>query len=210
MTLKLWGRASSVNVQKVLWALVELDLPFERIDAGGKFGVVDTDPFGRMNPVRRVPVLQDGDFTLWESQAVLRYLAQREGRLLPKDLQGRAIADQWLAFVDTTLMGPFIGVFWQLVRMPEPKRDLAALQAHRKALTVALGMLDGRLREAKWLGGGEFGIADIAAGSILHRIMDLGLMPAEMSGVERWRLAIEHRHGYQVHVAVSYDELRAG
>lgn len=209
MTLKLWGRASSVNVQKVLWALVELDLPFERIDAGGKFGVVGTDPFGRMNPVRRVPVLQDDDFTLWESQAILRYLAQREGCLMPKDVRGQAIADQWLAFVDTTLMPPFIGVFWQLVRMPEPKRDAAALRAHQSALTAALGVLDGRLREADWLGGAEFGIADIAAGSVLYRIADLGLMPAETHGVARWHRAIEHRHGFQKHVAVSYDELRA-
>ncbi|WP_162300774.1 glutathione S-transferase family protein [Alkalilacustris brevis] len=210
MTLQLWGRASSVNVQKVLWALDELGLQYERHDAGGKYGVVDTDEFVRLNPNRRVPVLQDGALTLWESQAILRYLALREGRLLPDGLADRAHCDQWLAFTDTTLMPPFIGAFWQMVRMSEAARNTEKLAGHRRAFQAALRIMDGQLRNGPWLGGATFSIADIAAGTPMFRAADLGLVPQGLSHLGHWHERLRAREGFRRHVATSYDELKAG
>lgn len=209
MTLILWGRASSVNVQKVLWALDELGLDYERRDAGGRYGVVDTPEFARLNPNRRVPVLQDKDLTLWESQAILRYLAGRENRLMPASLTERAMADQWLAFTDTTLQPPFVAMFWQMVRLPEEKRNEETRTAQQKLLEQTLRIIDGHLREHEWLSGGAFGIADIAAGALMHRITDLGLRPDGASGLDRWCTALMAGPAFGRHVAVSYEELRA-
>ena len=99
----LWGRASSVNVQKVLWALEDRALPYEHKIVGGIFGGNDDPDFAALTPVRRVPVFQDGDVTLWESHTILRYLAR--GQLSP-------ITDMWMEFGSTTLQPPFIGLFW--------------------------------------------------------------------------------------------------
>lgn len=209
MTLTLWGRASSVNVQKILWALDELGLTALRIDAGGKFGLVGTDAFAALNPNRRVPVLQDDGFVLWESQAILRYLARREGRLYPEAMRQAALADQWLAFADTTLLPPFITLFWQLVRLPDDRRSDTAIESAAVGLDAAFGVLDGHLRQHEWLTGDTFGIADIAAGSIMHRVGALNLLPPGLDGVTRWADALGDRPGYRTHVAVPFDELRA-
>ena len=106
--LKLWGRATSSNVQKVLWMLGEIGVGCQRIDAGGEFGVVGSDAFAKLNPNRKVPVLQDGDFVLYESHAILRYLARKHGRLLPLDPHAAAITDQWMDGSATTLTPPLI------------------------------------------------------------------------------------------------------
>ena len=122
----LWGRASSVNVQKVLWALEERELPYDHKIVGGIFGGNADPEFAALTPVRRVPVLQDGDVTLWESHAILRYLAR--GQVSP-------IADMWMEFGSTTLQPPFLGLFWQQVRMRKAEQDKATFEkAYQSAL----------------------------------------------------------------------------
>ena len=119
MTPILWGRASSSNVQKVMWALAETGQPHERRDAGGRYGVTDTDAFAAMYPLRRVPVWQEAGLTLWESHAILRHLGGGPAAALwPDDPAERAVADQWMEFTSTTLAPPFVGAFWQVVRTP--------------------------------------------------------------------------------------------
>jgi len=121
----LWGRASSVNVQKVLWALEESGRPYEHKIVGGIFGGNNDPEFAALTPVRRVPVLQDGNVTLWESHAILRYLARE---------QVSPVADVWMEFGSTTLQPPFLGLFWQQVRMRKAEQDKATLEKHIKAL----------------------------------------------------------------------------
>lgn len=207
--LTLWGRASSVNVQKVLWALDELGLSHERIDAGGRYGGVDTDAFAALNPNRRVPVLQDGDLTLWESDAILRWLAQREGRLMPEAPEDRARAEQWLCWSAGTLQPPFVALFWQAVRLPEAERDARVAARARAELEAALGILDGVLARQGWLTGAAFGIADIAAGSLMHRIAALGLMTPARPALGAWAARLAGRPAWRRHIATSFDELRA-
>ena len=95
--LKIWGRNNSINVQKVMWAVGELGLDCERVDIGGEYGGLNTTDYGTMNPNRRVPTLQDGAFTLWESNVIVRYLAAKHGAggLWPVVLEKRAVAEQW-------------------------------------------------------------------------------------------------------------------
>jgi glutathione S-transferase len=113
--LKVWGRRSSFNVQKVLWLIGELELAHQHVDAGGKFGGLDSAEFRAMNPHGRVPVIRDGDVTVWESHAILRYLAARHSaqKFWSADLVGRARIDGWMDWSQTRLQPDFLGrVFW--------------------------------------------------------------------------------------------------
>ena len=197
----LWGRASSVNVQKVLWALEERALPYEHKIVGGIFGGNDEPEFAALTPVRRVPVLQDGDVTLWESHVILRYLAK--GQVSP-------VADMWMEFGSTTLQPPFIGLFWQQVRMRKAEQDKATLEKHIKALYAGLGILNTGLADERiYLAGDDFSMADIAIGSLFHRIMDLHpTIVDDFPKVDEWYANIAVRAGYRKWVATSYEELR--
>ncbi|WP_163014517.1 glutathione S-transferase, partial [Pseudomonas viridiflava] len=113
--LKIWGRQNSTNVRKALWVAEELGVPYESLNAGGEFGLVDTPQYRAMNPNGRVPMIEDGTFILWESNAIVRYLAAVHGAgsgLYPADPQARAQADKWMDWASSTLAGPFRPVFW--------------------------------------------------------------------------------------------------
>src|SRR5262245_62964304 len=113
--LKVWGRRSSFNVQKVMWLVGELGLPHAHIPAGGSFGGLDTPEFRAMNPHGRVPVIDDAGVVVWESHAVLRYLAARYGRprFWSDDPAARSHADRWMDWSQTRLQPDFLmGVFW--------------------------------------------------------------------------------------------------
>mgnify|MGYP001828443985 CR=1 FL=1 len=115
--LRVWGRRNSINVQKVMWCAAELSLPIEHIEVGGAFGVLDTPEYGALNPNRRVPVIEDGDFVLWESTAIVRYLSRTYGAhtLSPELIQAQALADQWMDWVVSTVMPHMKTVFWYLL-----------------------------------------------------------------------------------------------
>ena len=197
----LWGRASSVNVQKVLWALEDCALPYEHKIVGGIFGGNDDPKFAALTPVRRVPVLQDGNITLWESHAILRYLAR--GQISP-------MTDMWMEFGSTTLQPPFIGLFWQQVRMRKAEQDKALLKKHIKELHEGLGILETGLVDGRtFLAGDDFSMADIAIGSLFHRIMDLH--PTILDTFPKageWHANIATRAGYRKWVATPFDGLR--
>src|SRR2546430_5249748 len=127
--IKIWGRTDSSNVQKVLWCCGELGLDFERLDLGGKFGGNKEKPYLDMNPNGLVPTIQDGDFVLWESNSIMRYLVEEygHGRLLPSTPQGRANANRWMDWQLTTLGPSIVPLFWTLIRTPEDKRDPKAV-----------------------------------------------------------------------------------
>ena len=144
--LKVWGRNTSSNVQKVVWALAEMAIPFERIDAGGAFGKT-TEPFYlAMNPNSLVPTLEEDDgFTLWESNAIIRYLAiKHSARVLePTELKQRARAQMWMDWQLTVMAPAITPVFWQLVRTPADKRDASVITASKEK-TIAVAKNHGR------------------------------------------------------------------
>src|ERR1700679_3877622 len=143
-----WGRATSSNVMKVLWALGELGLAFERIDVGGAFGKTHTAEYRAMNPTGLVPTLQEDGFTLWESNAIVRYLGQVHASgsaLWPADPHARANVDHWMDAQQTVLNRPMSGVFWGLVRTPADQRDLKAVAAAITEATRAWQMIEAKL-----------------------------------------------------------------
>lgn len=190
-----WGRPSSVNVQKVLWALTEQDRAFETRVVGGKYGGTDTAEFAAMSPVPRVPVLQDGALTLWESHAILRYVS---GGVSP-------LADQWMEYATSTLQPAFLRLFYEVVRTAPQARTLDA-DALVAGFLATVPPLEWQLQKTQWLGGDRFGMADIAAGTLMYRACDLcdPLSPH----VARWYARLQDRAAYRDIVMTSYAELR--
>ena len=209
MSRIVWGRASSSNVQKVLWALDELGLDFERIDIGGPHGGRDREDFGALTPLRLVPVYQGEGLTLWESHAILRHLVRAHGGVLTAPgLAAAAFADQWMDFIQTTFQPAMSAVFSQCYRLPPAQREAAALERAVTALDAALDILEGRLTSVRWLGGSVFGLADIAAGAHMHRYQTLDFPRRERPALDAWIERIAARPGWQARVATSYEELR--
>lgn len=196
--LKIWGRINSVNVEKVLWCALELGLPFERIDAGLAFGVVDTPAFRAMNPCGKVPVIDDDGFILWESNAIVRYLAARHGPggLMPDDAQERADADRWMDFQLGSVAPVLTPVFRGLVRTAPQDRDMALIARTFGELTAVLAVADGHLAGRDYLAAGRFTVADIPLGAAAHRWFNL---PLEGTGLEPPALP---------HLAAWYDRLK--
>ncbi|NIA67330.1 glutathione S-transferase family protein [Pelagibius litoralis] len=208
--LTLWGRLSSCNVQKVLWVLEELELPYERIDAGGDFGGLDEPAYRAMNPHGTVPTLRDGEQVVWDSDAIIRYLAASygKGRLWPEDPGERAVADQWLAWVNSTLYRDWIDLFWMLVRTPPEQQDAAGIEARRSRTAARLAVLDRRLAESAFVSGDALGLADIAAGMTLYRWFEMPIERPELAHVEAWYRTLRERAAYVNAVCRPFEDLK--
>ena len=202
--LTIWGRDNSVNVQKVVWAAAELRLDFERVDAGGAFGGLDTAEYGVMNPNRKIPVLRDGDAVVWESNACVRYLAARYGRgtLWPEDPVLRARADQWMDWQISTLLPDMSVVFWQLIRTPEAERDMTSVAASAERLQEIWPVLDSHLKTRPFVGGSGFTMGDIPLGAMAWRWYNLPLRRGTFDNVEAWYHRLQERPAYREHVMV--------
>jgi glutathione S-transferase len=202
--LKVWGRNTSSNVQKVMWALGEIGLECERIDIGGPFGKNKEAAYLAMNPNGLVPTLEEDDgWLLWESNSIVRYLAAKHGKLEPADLRTRAQAQKWMDW-QLAVAGPAIfPLFWGLVRTPPEKRDQASIDAGREKIGEALKIMDAQLAKTRWLASDEFSYGDIPLGPIVHRYMSLvpAAQRAPIKNVERWYEAALARPGYKKNIA---------
>jgi glutathione S-transferase len=203
-----WGRATSSNVMKVLWGLGEMALPFERIDAGGAFGKTATPEYRAMNPTGLVPTLQEDTFTLWESNAILRYLANSHAAagLWPPEPQARADVDRWMDAQQTLLNRPMSAVFWGLVRTPPEQRDLKAIATTIDETTTVWRLIDTSLQRNGYIAGADFTLCDIPWGVHAHRWfgMDyLGLTRPEMPALRSWYDRLCKRPAYQQHVVAT-------
>lgn len=193
--LRIWGRISSINVQKVVWCAEELGVPYERIEAGGKFGRNDTPGYLAMNPNGLVPVIEDAGFVLWESNAIMRYLCERERatHLWPAELRARADADRWLDWQATSFTPATRDAFWNLMRTPEPQRDLAAIESSRAKSEKCAAILDAHLAQRTYVCGESFTAADIAVGTAAHRWLNMPLARTPRPHVERWYERLKSR-----------------
>ncbi len=197
--LVIWGRGNSVNVQKVLCFCEEAGLAYERIDAGGAFGVVNGAHYRALNPNGLVPTIDDDGFVLWESNAILRYLAAKHaaGGLWPADPRARARADQWMTWHDTTFWPAIRPLFFGLVRLPPEQRDKAAEEASRQQAADALARLDAHLATSEYAAGGAFSVADIALGAGVWRWMALPIERPALRHLQRWFDALAQRPAYR-------------
>lgn len=208
--LKVWGRKTSINVQKVMWTVAELGLPHERIDVGGPFGGLDTPEYGRLNPNRLVPVIEDGGFVLWESDAVVRYLAAAHGQgRLGADERQRALADQWMTWASSTLYTDIIPtVFIGLIRTAAQNRNLAAIEAAAKRAGERLAILDAHLAGRTYILGDQLTAADIGCGTLMYRYFTLDIPRPRLGNVEAWYQRLTERKAYQDHVMLDYQAMK--
>ena len=210
--LKVWGRKSSSNVQALIWCIGELNLAYERIDAGFVYGLVDTTAYLSMNPNGTVPTLQDGsDPPLWETGAILRYLANTyaTGEFWPADRIGRASVDKWAEWSKMNIALNFTApVFWRVVRTPPSKQDPAAIREALRALDRFLDIAETRLSVWPYLAGEHFTLADIQFGHCLFRYFDIDIERTQHRYVRRYYDALTARPAFQEHVMLAYEELR--
>ncbi|HEX5092868.1 MAG TPA: glutathione S-transferase [Burkholderiales bacterium] len=199
--LKLWGRTNSVNVKKALWCLGELGIPYERLDAGMAFGVVNTPEYRRMNPNGRVPTIEDDGFVLWESHSIVRYLCAKHsmGKLCPSDLRVRADAERWMDWA-FTFQNAMRDVFWGLIRTPPDKRDQKAIDAGVKASHELAGMLDGVLAGRPFVAGDAFTMGDIPIGCEVQRYLRVPIERPSRPHLEAWFERLRQRPPFVKHV----------
>ncbi|QRQ88369.1 glutathione S-transferase family protein [Cupriavidus oxalaticus] len=201
--LRIWGRLSSINVQKVVWCARELHLDHERVDIGVNKGDLDTEAYVRLNPNRQIPVIEDfrgtdvgGEpFVLWESNAIVRYLCARygEGTLWPEDVKARASADRWMDWQTTAFSPAMVTAFLNLVRKSADERDEAAIQASCVRTEPLADLLDKALAGREFIGGDRFTMADISLACAAHRWMGLPRQHQPRPNLERWLSAMRAR-----------------
>ncbi len=204
--LRIWGRASSSNVMKVLWLCEELSIPFERIDAGGAFGRTKEPDYLAKNPNALVPVIEEPDgFCLFESNAILRYLVRARApghALYPAGPREAADIDRWMDWQLSALNAPMTTIFFTWVRIPEPERDYAAAGKARDASERLWRMVEARLAGQDFICGDALTLADIAVGIYVHRWFALPIERPELPGLAAWYARLKQRPGYATHVAV--------
>jgi glutathione S-transferase len=190
--LKIWGRMSSINVRKVVLAAQWLGIAFERIDAGHEFGIVKTPEYLAKNPNALVPLLEDGDFALWESNVIVRYLCAKHspGDLYPQPLLHRFDAERWMDWQQTTLNPAGRNAFVQLLRTPAEKRNQPLIEQSIAATEPLMAILDAHLAQHKFMAGNSFTMADIPIACEVHRWRGVPITQIERPNLDRWYRAI--------------------
>ncbi|EBH1360832.1 glutathione S-transferase family protein [Salmonella enterica subsp. enterica serovar Napoli] len=205
--ITLWGRNNSTNVKKVLWTLEELELPYDQILAGGKFGVNQDADYLAMNPNGLVPLLKDDetDLLLWESNAIVRYLAAQYGqnRLWVDNPARRAEGEKWMDWANQTLSPAHRVILMGLVRTPPEKRDQAAIEAGIEKCDSLFALLDDALAHQPWFSGDNFGTGDIAIAPFVYNLLNVGLKWTPRPNLERWYQQLTERPAFRKVVMIS-------
>ena len=204
--LKIWSRATSSNVMKLLWLCEELGIPFQRLDAGGSFGRTREPAYLAMNPNARIPTIEEPDgFAMWESNTICRYQGATRAPghpLHPTDPRARARTERWMDWQLGHINAPMTTIFFTYIRTPEDQRDWPATQAARDEAQTLWDMVEGSLGNAPYLGGDQPSLADIALGPQLHRWLSLPITRAPQPHVTAWHARLMARPGFARHVAV--------
>ena len=200
----LWGRSTSSNVMKVIWTMEALKLPYERIDVGGPFGKTDTPEYRAMNPTGLVPSFQEDDFTLWESNAIMRYVCNAyapDSSLWPRDQRARAVVDQWMDAQQTVQNRPAGIVFLGMVRTAPEKRDNAAIGQAVADTGRAYAMIAAKLATTPYICGDSLTLADIVWGVHVHRWFVMDINRPDMPALRGWYDRLLSLPIYKEHIA---------
>ncbi len=200
--LEIWGRPYSSNVIPVIWTAEELQLPYKLKLAGGSFGKLDTEDYANINPNRMIPAIVDGDFPLWESHTIVRYLCGKYsmGDLCPEDIQQRAVADQWMEWSGTRAFTPVIQLFFATVRTEPSMRDDKVIRHHSSEAEQVWSVLEQHLKKHQYVTGDTFTMGDIPLGAVAYRYFNVDVARPSLPGIEAWYTRLCERPAYQKHV----------
>ena len=200
--LKVWGRPNSINVQKVMWVIAELDLEIQHEVAGLEHGKVNEPWYKAMNPNSRVPTIDDDGVVLWESNVIVRYLTAKHapGTLMPMDVADRARAEMWMDWQQTTIHPGITPVFWGLIRTPEADRDKAAIDAGASAVRDGLAILDAHLAGRAYIMGDQLTVADVPLGCVTYRWYALPVEHGHFPSLRAWYERLTERAAFRKHV----------
>ncbi len=203
--LTVWGRKNSINVQKVMWTVAELGLEHERLDVGRQYGGLDTPEFLAMNPNGRIPTIDDNGTVVWESNAVVRYLAAKYGAggLWPEDAARRALADQWMDWMVTVIVPHINPIFVGLIRTSAEQRDNAAIDAAARSMADGWRILDAHLAAMPYAAGAALSMADIPLGCACYRYYALDIAHPDMPHLVAWYERLQTRDAFREHVMIA-------
>ena len=211
MSMVLYGRHNSYNVQKVLWLLAELKLDYQPVELGSNPADTETEEFGRLNPMRKVPVLVDDDKVIWESNTILRYLANAygEGAWAVGDAYQRSLAERWMDWSQSQFQPAFNDVFWGYYRTPEQLRDMEMVERNLALCHACFAQLDDQLANNRFLLGDNLSLADITTGVFLYRLVEIDLAVELPARVAAWYERLQTREAYQKSVMSDFSSLFA-
>jgi glutathione S-transferase len=203
--LKIWGRATSSNVQKVLWCCAELNLPFDRVDHGGSFGGNRDPEYLKLNPNGLVPTVIDGDLVMWESNTICRYLAATRGgeHLYPKDPAARTHVERWMDWQLSVVGGPMGQLLFGLVRSKPEAVDHAAIEAARRRAITAWTIVDDALSDRPFLAGATLSLAEIVLGTQIYRWFNFPIERPELPHLRAWYERMAGRPGFKQHIEIA-------
>ncbi|MBV6859610.1 glutathione S-transferase [Xanthomonas campestris pv. zingibericola] len=197
-TITLWGRRNSSNVRKVLWCAEEAGVAYASIEVGGAFGGNTTPEYRALNPNGLVPTLQDGALVLWESNAIVRYLAaQYAPALYPHAPAERALGDRWMDWTTSTFAGVFRDLFWGVLRTPEAERDHARIAAALTHSGELLARADAALAQQPYLSGEQFAMGDVPLGSFIYAWFEMPIERPELPHLQAWYARLRARPAYR-------------
>ncbi len=197
-TITLWGRRNSSNVRKVLWCAEEAGVAYTSIEVGGAFGGNDTPAYRALNPNGVVPTLQDGAVVVWESNAIVRYLAaQYAPALYPSSPAERAVGDRWMDWTTSTFASVFRDLFWGVLRTPEAERDAVRIAAALAQSGELLARADAALAQQPYLSGERFAMGDIPLGSFIYAWFEMPIERPALPHLHAWYQRLRARPAYQ-------------
>ncbi|MER9228788.1 glutathione S-transferase [Mesorhizobium sp. M0664] len=200
--LRIYGYAGSINVRKVLWACAELDLAFEPEDWGGSHRSISEPLFRALNPVAMVPVIDDAGTIVWESNAIIRYLAASRDRydLLPGDPAARARVEMWMDWQVSDFNNSWRVAFQGLVRKNPEHQDPAEIERSIAAFSRMVAIVDGELaKSGGFICGPDFTLADIPIGLSVHRWRSLPGEKPQLDHIELYYDCLCERAGFRKH-----------
>jgi glutathione S-transferase len=202
--LKIWGRSTSSNVQKVLWCCAELDLPFERLDVGGPFGGNRDPEYLKLNPNGLVPTVKDGELIMWESNTICRYVAStRNGeRLYPRDPGARTQVERWMDWQLAVIGAPMGQLLFGLVRSTPETRDAAAIEAARRRALAGWAIVDDALADRPYLAGNQLTLAEIVLGTQIYRWFTFPIERPALGNLRAWYDRMHARPGFKEHIEI--------
>jgi glutathione S-transferase len=197
MTIKIFGRKSSCNVQKVIWLCSELKIDFETKDYGGKYGRTKEEAYKALNPNSTVPLIEDEGFFLYESNAIIKYLSNKYNYLKLEDHKMIAKRDQWMDWAGFTLAAPCAIITLNLILLPPEKRDASKVSKAKEQVLSLLKILNNQLGDNQYLLGQEFSLADIPAGCWYNRCLKLDFDLSSFKGISAWGARLSKRKAFQ-------------